>query len=726
MSETGSNVQEDTDDLSPGRRTSAEARLKSEHSDPHVYEDTQGSSDSFLDAVPTSQGTPTSSHEKEVAAELRQVLSTGSFAGLLMQLAGSSGSSCGSSKGSADSTSKVSASTEVAVDEGKREKRRRQVSPGLVDQRHLEGQAHSMEGTENPQKIEAPPPLVAFAPRPRTLETPALGVRMAATDHTMSSMQPVVSRGQSGTSDSAGSLNFANMSPFSSIEFPIGPTLLTSPSFPSSSSEMPEPVTSLGLLEGQASMSTDWQEGVPLDSPSEIFMSQGGDGGSGMVMGAPSTFSAPAPTAGDAVDERLVGLASPATSTATSTTSTMHTITTMMDLQSGQAEGSRAGYQPVLNADTHFPFSASTPDETLSLPSPSVAAASLGPPADRTRDWQGRKGLRSETNTGSLLVGAEHPRVITSPTLPTLSSSGARGQGQPRQIPPPPLPLPAASPMATATMMMGHLGFNTYYAPPPVPSSLPSASKASKSAAATVTPAGAANRAAAAALTSGSRGSRTRRRSASLSTSSTPPMLPVAAIPRAAAATRPTIDTAAEVAESSTGLLRGSYRCGRCGGMKKNHVCPYLYEEHLERRDAGTEVDLVLTRGDPDKGGRPNMPSGMSFHFLTVRARENMKADFQTLLASTPELDIRMEAGIPSTHTSSSSAPLLPLPVPMSVHGQAMAHSALYDNMNMSLSIQEQEPQGQRRQLQQQQHVYPSPDQAPAIDSQVPTDMEED
>jgi hypothetical protein len=45
-----------------------------------------------------------------------------------------------------------------------------------------------------------------------------------------------------------------------------------------------------------------------------------------------------------------------------------------------------------------------------------------------------------------------------------------------------------------------------------------------------------------------------------------------------------------------TGQIRGNYRCRRCGGMKKNHNCPMLYDS-VEKQDMGTEVRRTVLRG---------------------------------------------------------------------------------------------------------------------------------
>jgi hypothetical protein len=41
--------------------------------------------------------------------------------------------------------------------------------------------------------------------------------------------------------------------------------------------------------------------------------------------------------------------------------------------------------------------------------------------------------------------------------------------------------------------------------------------------------------------------------------------------------------------QKATGLIRGNYRCRLCGGMKKNHNCPLLYDS-AEKREMATEV----------------------------------------------------------------------------------------------------------------------------------------
>ena len=41
--------------------------------------------------------------------------------------------------------------------------------------------------------------------------------------------------------------------------------------------------------------------------------------------------------------------------------------------------------------------------------------------------------------------------------------------------------------------------------------------------------------------------------------------------------------------QNPTGTVRGNYRCGLCGGMKKNHNCPMLFNS-MQKQEAGTEV----------------------------------------------------------------------------------------------------------------------------------------
>lgn len=203
----------------------------------------------------------------------------------------------------------------------------------------------------------------------------------------------------------------------------------------------------------------------------------------------------------------------------------------------------------------------------------------------------------------------QHQGFFLSPSssYPTTnaSSTGALFVQHARSAPPvSPPQLPTTSPVL----------FNAYYAPPPPSSSSSSTTSVTTSSfsspsSSTTTPAAGVSTAGAAA-TSG--GPRTRRRYSSITARGDGDATTTTAASAAAAA---------EAEADQTGFVRGLYRCGRCGGLKKNHVCPYLYEEDLERRDAGTEVDLMLTQGNPGKGGLPDMPSGLSFHLMTVRPR---------------------------------------------------------------------------------------------------------
>lgn len=65
--------------------------------------------------------------------------------------------------------------------------------------------------------------------------------------------------------------------------------------------------------------------------------------------------------------------------------------------------------------------------------------------------------------------------------------------------------------------------------------------------------------------------------------------------------------------QKPTGTVRGNYRCGLCGGMKKNHNCPMLIDS-TQKREAGTEVRVVMVmtagkgqagRGTRKEDGRP-------------------------------------------------------------------------------------------------------------------------
>eukprot|EP00624_Nannochloropsis_granulata_P002381 evm.model.NODE_22070_length_83641_cov_42.053585.11 len=217
-------------------------------------------------------------HEEEVAAGLRQVLSPGSFAGLVMQLADTGNSSSSSIIGSSGGShgSKPSAAyPETVRDDGQSDKRQRQLSPSTMQRRQLTQQQQRQQ--QHPHLMNPPPHLAAVLAPHRDIDVTPIHPKTADSSSMM--MVGVASRGsESGRSNSSGgSLDFANMSLFFSTDFPAVPSLVSSSSCPSSSSAevFQAPVTSLGLVEGQQAMPPDWQDGVPLDSPSQIFISQG-------------------------------------------------------------------------------------------------------------------------------------------------------------------------------------------------------------------------------------------------------------------------------------------------------------------------------------------------------------------------------------------------------------------------------------------------------------------
>lgn len=650
-------------------------------------------------------------HEEEVAVGLRQVLSPGSFAGLVMQLAdtaNSSSSSCSSciagSSGDSHGSKPSATHHETVRHDVQSDKRQRQLSPSTMQQRQLTQQQQRQQ--PNSHLMDPPPPLAAVkAPHRDIHVTP---VPSKTTDSTSMVMLGLASHdSESGRSNSSGSsggsLDFANMSLFSSADFPAVSSLVSSSSCPSSSSAevFQAPVTSLGLVEGQQAIPPDWQDGVPLDSPSQIFISQGGAGGSSgmMVITSSSTSSSLSPMrvagaagggwggGGGAGMMTRMAVTTQAPAAATTAMTMMELRTGFEDASSGGEGGGGGVYRPILDSGTHFHYTPASSSLPSSIPpSPrSVVSPAVNSTATPAAWIGGTSGKGGEGIIGGGKVPAAHQHQHSSPpplsSYPTAStfSTGAVFMQHALSVPPvSPPPLLTTSPIL----------FNAYYAPPQPSSSSSSSTSVTTS---TISSPSSSTAVPAAAATA-SRASRTRRRSSSITAGSSGASLAAAA---AAAA-------AAETEADQTGLVRGNYRCGRCGGLKKNHVCPFLYEEDLETQDAGTEVDLMLTQGNPAKGGLPDMPSGLSFHMLTVRPRSfplTMRAT--AVMGDGDAGGARGKGGMELMETFGPLSSPLSTALPPVLVPRPVPPSAYLNQQQQPLSQSQQQQQRQKNQQQQ-------------------------